>query len=223
MIAGQVENKDSLPARAYAFLDSIQTKHTPGSTTFYLRRDSSPDPRFLELDLELVRFLEAEGILKMTENDYMREGAVDPNIITLHLEPKGQEILRSRVTTTTQTVTETFQEPEEPAWKQNKRYRNLARTERGGAILSASPEALASDIRGHIEVLKRGGIPRGEWKARQIWLRYWLLYRGEEIPENLRHEAEDFRDLPFTSRHKQRETERHEMSSDPLEPGRQGW
>ncbi len=194
------EHKGSREKRALALLEGLQAKHSPGDTIFYIRRSTYSSSRFLDLDLELVKFLETEGIVKMTENDYMRDGAVDPNVITLHLQPKGEELLRSRVVTTTQTVTETFQDPEEPTWKRNKKFRNFARTERGGAILCASPEALISDIKGNIQALARGDLSRSEWKARQFWLKYWLLYRREDIPPALVVEAEDYRDAQFTSR-----------------------
>jgi hypothetical protein len=196
----EVEDKGSLKTEAYELLHALQDKHSPGSTTFYVRRSDYADKRFLELDLEKLGFLESEGIGKMS--DYIRQGTPDLNVIAFNLLPKGQECLKSRTTVTTQTITEVFQEPEEPVWKANKRSRNFARTERGFGIVTSSPEGLASNIRGHISALQHGGITRAEWKSRQIWLMYSLLYRYDEIPEQLRHEAEDYRDLPFTGRRK---------------------
>jgi len=195
------ENKSSLATGAYELLQSLQGKHSPGSTTFYLRRDSYPDKRFLDLDLEKIRFLEEQGMLNVS--DYSRQGAVDPNIIALSLLPKGQEVLKSRTITRTETtVQETFIDNEVPAWKANKKFRQFARTERGCAIVSSCLEAAASDVRSNIEALRTGNLGRDEWKARQIWLKYWLLHRYEDLPEPLRHEAEDFRDLAYTPRRK---------------------
>jgi len=108
----------------------------------------------------------------------------------------------------TRTLTETS-EPvppskpvEEPAWKANQKFRAFARTERGYAIVSSCAEAAASDVRSNIEALRSGNLSVAGWKARQIWLKYWLLHRYPDLPEPLRHEAEDFRDLPYTPRRK---------------------
>jgi hypothetical protein len=202
-------NKGSLKTEAYELLYSLQSKaSSPDETKFYLPLTNYPHKRLWELDLEKVKFLEGEGILKM--QDYFRPftGAVDPNIKELNLLPKGQEHLKTRTTITrTETKTETtiqqtIQE-EEPAWKVNKRYRNFVRTERGYGIVTSSPAGLASTIQGHINVLRLGNISRAEWKHRQIDLMYALLYRYDDISEPLRHEAEDYRDLPFTRKSKQ--------------------
>ncbi len=61
--------KDS---EAYTLLQTLQTKHSPGSTTFYFRRSDYADKRFLELDLEKIRFLQNQGVLNMSE--YVRQG-----------------------------------------------------------------------------------------------------------------------------------------------------
>jgi hypothetical protein len=186
--------------KAYELLESLAGRHSPGSAVFYLRRSDYADPRFLELDLEKLRLLEKDGVLKMS--DYVRQGTVDSNAIQLDLSPKGQQFLKSRVTTTTQTVTETFREPEEPAWKATKRLRDFGRTERGCTIMMMSPEALASDVRSHVQAIKSGTIPRKDAKSHQMWLRHELGRRWDEIPSELRHEAEDCRDLELTGRKK---------------------
>ena len=194
----QVAEKDS---EAYALLQILQSNHSPGSTTFYLRRSDYADKRFLELDLEKIRSLEKQGALKMS--DYSRQGIVDPNVIQLDLTPAGQEVLKSRVTTTTQTITETFQESEEPAWKANKRTRDFVRTERGNMIVTMCPEALESDIRGHLEALRDPNASRKTRTIHKIWLSYELNWRWPDISSELRHEMEDYRDLPITRRKKQ--------------------
>jgi hypothetical protein len=194
---GEVAEKDS---EAYTLLQTLQAKHSPGSNTFYLRRNDYTEKRFLDLDLEKLRLLENEGILKMSE--YVRQGTVDPNVMQLDLLPKGQEVLKSRttVTRTETTIQETFEPVEEPAWKANKRFRDFVRTERGNAITTASPAALESTVRGHIQAIRSGTIPRKDMKSHQMWLMYCLLWRWDEIPEQLRHEAEDCRDLPLITR-----------------------
>jgi hypothetical protein len=215
-------NTVELEKRYGEMLQGLQQKYGK-SNPFYIRRRPKEPTVFFDLDKRDVAILQEAGVIQVErtiprwmDGKENTAGAPDPDptALTLTLQPKGEELLKSRVTTTTQTITEVFQEPEEPAWKRNKRYRNLARTERGGAILSSSPDALISDVRGHIEVLQRGGISRSEWKARQIWLKYWLLYRGEEIPENLRHEAEDYRDLPFTSRRRNASNQTDSLSGE---------
>jgi hypothetical protein len=129
--------------------------------------------------------------------------------LEVHLIEKGT-VEVGRLVSTTTTVTETkrtvteqvLEPPEEPAWKQNKKYKQFARTERGSAIVSSCPEALISDIQGNIAVMRSGTIKEPEWKGRQFWLKYCLLYRFDEIPEPLRHEAQDWRDLPYPKRRK---------------------
>ena len=107
----EVAQKDT---EAYTLLQTLQGKHSPGSTTFYLRRNDYTEKRFLELDLEKLRHLENEGVLKMSEYVRPATGIIEPNIIQLDLSPKGEQVLKSRttITETKTTVQETFQEAE---------------------------------------------------------------------------------------------------------------
>jgi hypothetical protein len=181
------------------------------SNPFFMRRRSTPQ-QFFDLDKRDIRILEEAGVIKVerTVRNWLEgrentERVPDPDAFTVTILPKGEQLLKSRVTTT-QTVTELFQEPEEPTWKANKRFRNFARTERGGAILCSPPDALISDVRGNIEVLRRGRLSRSEWRVRQIWLKLELMYRSEDIPEALRHEAEDYRDLEWHGKQRRKPT-----------------
>lgn len=131
------------------------------------------------------------------------EQARDPDVMVIRLLPKAELFLKSRVITTTQTVTEVFQEPEEAAWKQNKRMQDRVRTERGNMILTMCPEALESDIRGHLAALRDTGTPRKTRTVHKIWVSYELNWRWNDISPELRHEMEDYRELqPITRKRK---------------------
>ena len=69
------------------------------------------------------------------------------------------------------------------------------RTERGNAILTMVPEALLSDVRSHIQAVRNPETEYKERRVHKIWLEYELAWRWKDIPEALRHEAEECRDL----------------------------
>ena len=170
------------------------------SNPMYVRKGPTEPPKFFELVRRDLGALEDAGMIRIEPaTPGIRFPTPDPNAFKVTLSDKGLQLLTRTTTETTRTVTENFQ-VEEPQWKQSKRYRAFARTERGAAIASATPAAAASDVRGHIKAMARGDLSRAEWKARQIWLRYWLLHRSDDIPPSLIVEAEDYRDMPFTRR-----------------------
>ena len=78
---------------------------------------------------------------------------------------QSEQLLVSRRTITRERktvkdVTEIFQpQPEQPAWKANKDRRDFTRTERGHQITTMCPDALESDIRGHLAVLRDPETP----------------------------------------------------------------
>ena len=69
-------------------------------------------------------------------------------------------------------------------------------------ILSMCPEALLSDIRGHMAALRNPRRRGHELTVHRIWLSYELNWRWQGIPESLRLQMEDFRDLPLVARRK---------------------
>lgn len=179
----------------------------------YVRRSKYKIPRCLELVEQRIKALQEADLVKVepyippwieetkghrVENTQQR---TDPDVMTIHLLPKAEEVLKSRtmVTRTETTIQETFQK-EEPTWMKNQRFRDFARTERGATIMMMSPEALASDVRSHIQAIKSGTIPRKDMKSHQMWLRHELGRRWDDIPPDLRHEAEDCRDLSYSRR-----------------------
>jgi hypothetical protein len=196
----QVDKKDCVEV-----LLELRGRYGEGNPIF-IRRDKVP--AFAKLDQDGCSFLQEHGWCKMERiTKYMADENGVPrqlDLTALHLLDPALKFLEGcKVTVEQHTDTKVTIEPEpEPVWKANKRYRNFARTERGFGIVTSSPEGLASNIRGHISALQHGGITRAEWKSRQIWLMYALLYRYDEIAEPLRHEAEDYRDLPFRGRRK---------------------
>jgi len=203
------ENKPSheIGGESMAILLELQREHN--NNPFYIHRDKTPYsiPQFYAVLEGKLNRLREEGLVKMEHyirpwynGEPNKQQIPDPNVIQVTLLPKAEMLLRSRTVERTEKITETFQELQEPPWKENKRLRAFARTERGCAIISATPEAAVSDVRGTIEVLRRGGQSRAEWKARQMWLKYWLIHRFSDIPEHLRSEAEYFRDLPYSPR-----------------------
>jgi hypothetical protein len=197
----QVANKSSRAEQAYQFLEALQRKHTPGSTTLYVRRNSYSDPRFLDLDLEKLRYLEKDGAVKMS--DYLRLGQVDPNVIAIDLLPKAVQFLEGcKVTIEEHTDRKIIIDPEEPTWQATKRTRDFVRTERGNMIVTMCPEALESDIRGHLAALRDGNIPQRTRTLHRIWLSYELNWRWNDISPELRHEMEDYRDLQVTRKRK---------------------
>jgi hypothetical protein len=187
------------------------------SNPFYVRR-SKQTPHFLELFDQRIKTLQEADLVKIepyvprwlnhTEKERIpnTQQKTDPDVTVVRLLPKGEELVKSRTTITrTETIIqETLQEPEEPAWKVKKRQHDFGRTERGCTIMMMSerPEALASDVRSHIQAIRGGNIPHKDMKSHQMWLRHELGRCWDQIPPELRHEAEDCRDLPITKRRK---------------------
>jgi len=146
--------------------------------------------------------LQELGLIKVS--DYFRPGLkeVDSSIRQIDILPDGMaEIQKYRISqqTVTTTTTQTRLEPvdaEEPAWKTNQRLRDRVRTERGNMIVTMCPEALESDIRAHLAALKNPDTPPKTQTLHKIWLSYELNWRWSDIRAELRHEMEDYRDLP---------------------------
>jgi len=174
----------------------------------YLRKKDNPFGTYDE-KLQMARELEKEGFCKVHPvihqvtqdpvtgviNYHTTEP--DPDTYRVELLPKGIErISKTRTRTETKTTTETIQEIQQtPEEKETKR--NLMRTERGNAILTMVPEALLSDLRSHIQAVRNPETEYKERRSHKIWLGYELRFRWNDIPEPLRHEAEDCRDMPI--------------------------
>ena len=129
-------------ARALQTLQELHEKH-PDNPMY--SRLSEEFPRFLEKEVRKdLELLEARGVVKL--GPYIPPSIVDPisseyvpniakiprpGVTQIDILEKGLPYLKSRTTVTrTKTVQETFQEPEEPAWKARQRTRDLVRTER---------------------------------------------------------------------------------------------
>jgi hypothetical protein len=174
----------------------------------YIRKKDSPLGIFEE-KLQLARELEKEGFCKVnpvihrvTQDPVT--GAInyhntepDPDTFQIELLPKGVERIakivkriETKITTTTETVQQAQQTLEEKETK-----RNLMRTERGNAILTMVPEALVSDVKSHIQAVRNPETEYKERRVHKIWLEYELAWRWKDIPEALRHEAEECRDM----------------------------
>ena len=148
----------------------LQSEHGVGNP-FYIARNKYTVPAFLQI-LDQIRIVEEAGLV--TETPYVppwiddgtghrvlnTKKKAEPNVMQLNVTPKAEQLLKSRTITRTETVTEIFQQREEPVWKQNKRLRDFGRTERGHTINMMSPEALASDVQSHIHAIRGGDIPR---------------------------------------------------------------
>ena len=197
-------------------LVELRNKYGEGNP-LYIRRSKFIVSQFLKIFDKEIKTLEEGGFVRIesylppwiTDSEGHRventQQKIDPDVMALHLLPKAEEVLKSRttITRTETTVQETFEPVEsinEPAWKANKRLRDFVRTERGNAITTMCPAALESTIRGHVQAIRSGTIPRKDMKSRQMWLMYILAWRWDEIPEQLRREAEDCRDLQTTRR-----------------------
>lgn len=173
----------------------------------YISRKDNPFGWFDE-KLQLARELEKQGFCKV--KPYVHRVTKDPvtGVINYHntepdpdtfeveLMPKAIEWLtKTKTRTQTKTTTKTIQVQETLEEKETKR--NLMRTERGNAILTMVPEALVSDVRSHIQAVRNPETEYKERRSHKIWLGYELRWRWNDIPEPLRHEAEDCRDLPI--------------------------
>lgn len=173
----------------------------------YIDKKDNPFGIFDE-KIQMARVLEKEGFCKVNSvihratrdpvtgvfNYHNTEP--DPDSYQVELLPKGIErITKTKTRTETKTTTETTQVQETLEQKETKR--NLMRTERGNAILTMVPEALVSDVRSHIQAVRNPETEYKERRSHKIWLGYELRWRWNDIPEPLRHEAEDCRDLPI--------------------------
>ena len=215
----QDENKYSHEDSAVQVLLQLQSNGHGTGNTFYIRRDKgSKVPAFQNLDRQMleqqIRTVEDAGLV--TVKPYVppwiddgtghrvinSEGKVDSNIIQLDVTPKAEALLKRRttVTRTETTVQEVFQPPEGESKEMREARRQFSRTDRGIAILNPDleQETMLSDIEHHIRAIRSGLLTRGEFRASQYWLKYWLLYRWIKIPANVRHEVEDCRDLDYT-------------------------
>jgi hypothetical protein len=175
----------------------------------YIRKKESPFGGFEE-KLGLARELEKQGyckinpvITRVTQDPVT--GAInyhntepDPDVFRVELLPKGIERIskivkkETKITTTTEMTQEVQQSLEE-----REKKRLAMRTERGNAILTMVPEALVSDVKSHILAVRNPETEYKERRSHKIWLGYLLRWRWDDIPEPLRHEAEECRDLPI--------------------------
>jgi hypothetical protein len=188
---------------AISFLIELHSKKSDPSSPIDYVRPASYSFDWLVIEKKLNR-LEALGLLKIGPYIVPHTGQANSDVVQLNLTPPGMQLVRAKVTQTTTTnqttVTRTEIEPNIP-FAGRERHRNFMRTERGAAITAASVDALISDVRSHIQGIK-DAPDKAKFRTHQIWLRYELLWRSHDIPEELRHEAEDCRDLAFTARRK---------------------
>jgi len=200
MEAAKVHDKD-YDASCIQFLSEEHSKKSdPSETTLYLRTNRRP--LFEQIDQPKLKRLEELGWIKM--RDYIRPaiGEADRSVRQVDILPGGMEAIQQyRISqrTVTTTTTETRIEPVEPEISGEKQ-RQFWRTERGHFITTAPLDSLLSDVKSHVQAIRNANLPIKDRKAHQIWLRLELLSRGNLMPEPLRHEAEDCRDLPLVTR-----------------------
>lgn len=181
-----------------------------GATNPILIRPDKRHPAFVNLDQKMCSHLQEHGWGKM---ERLNKSMLDENGVPRQfdltslrlLDPAVKFLEGCKVTMEQHTDTKVTLEPtpeEEPAWKTTKRTRDFVRTERGNMIVTMCPEALESDIRGHLARLRDPKAPKDMLTVHRIWLTYELNWRWSDISPGLRHEMEDFRDLPVPSRRK---------------------
>lgn len=197
----EVENKN-YDASCVQFMAEEQSKLSdPSQPVFYVRTSRYLPFVWRLVEAQLKRLEELE-YCKVTEYIRPSTGQADPRIKQVNILPAGMQRLHTRTieqtTVTTTKVTQTVPLADEYWTPQRKR--NFSRTDRGNAILTMAPEALISDIKSHIKAILNPNVEKAEMRAHQFWLRYELTWRWRDIPDALRVEAEDCRDLPFQKR-----------------------
>jgi hypothetical protein len=87
------------------------------------------------------------------------------------------------------------------------------RNARNYAIVTAKLEALISDVKANIHTVLNPTIEFKERRGAKMWLKYELLLRGHELPQELRHDAEQCRDLHFEAPKKTKKSKEAEPAS----------
>jgi hypothetical protein len=182
----------------------LAEQHSKSSypTCFYVR--PAHVTLFDKIDRPKLERLQEMGLIKLGDYVIPGTGESDPSRKQIDLLPAGMQAIqpyRISQQTVTTTTTQTRLEPIEAETSKEKQ-RQFWRTERGHFITTASLDSLLSDVKSHVQAIRNPNLPNKDRKAHQIWLRLELLSRGNLMPEPLRHEAEDCRDLPLVTRRK---------------------
>jgi hypothetical protein len=182
-------------------LDKQANLSDPSSSTFYVREKATPPLMFKHVD-EPLRRLETLRLVKVGIYNRPWTGP-DPRIRQVEILPAGMELIRAKVTertVTTTTTTERITEPipdEEDSYQYREKKREFTRTERGFGIMHSALDDFLFSMKSKIMKLRRGDLPRRDFKALQIWLDKALEFRGSEVPPDLKAEAQDCVNLPL--------------------------
>jgi hypothetical protein len=122
------------------------------SSIFYVRMGNYVPFVCKRIEAQLKRLEELE-YCKVTEYIRPSTGQADQSIRQVNILPAGMEPIRAKITEQTVATTEKIMEflPEDGEYSTPQKRRQFPRTERGYAIMNATPDALASYIRCHID------------------------------------------------------------------------
>jgi hypothetical protein len=189
---------EALEAKCIDFLVRKLAEKSDHAPPFY-HDQSKSEPS----EQTLLDHMAAKGWITM--NPYVRplNGFARHGVFEVSLTQKGMSVLQAKTTvttTTTQTVQTEFmpqtQElfPDTPYGRE--KLRSFKRTERGFFISNYDGvDAMLSGLQSDMKAVKKMSLPVKERKTHQYFVKYTLGLYWNQIPEHLRHEAEDCRDL----------------------------